>query len=267
MDAHMSPPKSTNAALMSPTQARVHIWTTWLVPLLVCGALLALLTWAFGGLTLQQPLPIAVATGALCLAHTIVRRALTRLWETRQARSPLAQRVTSAVVALEAGEREGLSRRSMITLLCEQVTTTLHPQHLECAAYDSRSSTYQFIQATAQRIPSAAVAHWITTQPEAVPLVLEARPPQPEPQRQLLDRGIQVIVSLGQSGWLALGPPEHTDQYSKGQLTYLAYFPEHYGWYAVPAILAMMQGKAVPPYMFVENVMITAENVDKWYPE
>lgn len=47
----------------------------------------------------------------------------------------------------------------------------------------------------------------------------------------------------------------------------LAYFPEHYGWYAVPAILAMMQGKAVPPYMFVENLMITADNVDKWYPE
>lgn len=47
----------------------------------------------------------------------------------------------------------------------------------------------------------------------------------------------------------------------------LAYFPEHYGWYAVPAILAMMQGQAVPPYMFVENVMITADNVDKWYPE
>ncbi len=47
----------------------------------------------------------------------------------------------------------------------------------------------------------------------------------------------------------------------------LAYFPEHYGRYAVPAILAMMQGKAVPPYMFVENVMITADNVNKWYPE
>jgi ribose transport system substrate-binding protein len=47
----------------------------------------------------------------------------------------------------------------------------------------------------------------------------------------------------------------------------LAYFPEHYGWYCVPGIVAMMQGEPVPPYMFVENVMITPDNVDKWYPK
>ena len=47
----------------------------------------------------------------------------------------------------------------------------------------------------------------------------------------------------------------------------LAYFPEHYGWYCVSAIVAMMQGEPVPPYMFVENVMVTPDNVGKWYPK
>ncbi len=45
----------------------------------------------------------------------------------------------------------------------------------------------------------------------------------------------------------------------------LAYFPEHYGWYTVSAALAMMQKQPVPPYMFVENVMVTPDTVGKWY--
>ena len=47
----------------------------------------------------------------------------------------------------------------------------------------------------------------------------------------------------------------------------LAYFPEHYGWYAVSAAAAMLQGQPVPPYMFIENTMITPDNVGKWYPK
>jgi ABC-type sugar transport system substrate-binding protein len=47
----------------------------------------------------------------------------------------------------------------------------------------------------------------------------------------------------------------------------LAYFPEHYGWYAVSAAVAMIQGQPVPPYMFIENSMITPDNVGKWYPK
>jgi len=47
----------------------------------------------------------------------------------------------------------------------------------------------------------------------------------------------------------------------------LAYFPEHYGRYCVAAACALMQGQAVPPYMFVKNEMITKDNIDKWYPK
>jgi ABC-type sugar transport system substrate-binding protein len=47
----------------------------------------------------------------------------------------------------------------------------------------------------------------------------------------------------------------------------LAYFPEHYGWYCISSILAMMQGQPVPPWIFIENVVITPDNVNKYYPK
>jgi len=46
-----------------------------------------------------------------------------------------------------------------------------------------------------------------------------------------------------------------------------AYFPEKYGEYLIPAALAHMYGNPVPPYMFVENVIITPGNIDEYYAE
>ena len=47
----------------------------------------------------------------------------------------------------------------------------------------------------------------------------------------------------------------------------VAFFPERYGEYLVPASLALMKGDAVPPFMYVENEIITKDNIDEWYPE
>jgi ribose transport system substrate-binding protein len=47
----------------------------------------------------------------------------------------------------------------------------------------------------------------------------------------------------------------------------VAFFPEHYGEYLVPASVALMNGYAVPPFMYVENEIITKDNIDKWYPQ
>jgi len=44
-----------------------------------------------------------------------------------------------------------------------------------------------------------------------------------------------------------------------------AYFPEKYGEYLIPGALAYMYGNPVPPYMFVDNVIITPENIDEYY--
>ena len=44
-----------------------------------------------------------------------------------------------------------------------------------------------------------------------------------------------------------------------------AYFPEKYGEYLVPAALAYMYGNPVPAYMFVDNVIITTDNIDEYY--
>jgi len=46
----------------------------------------------------------------------------------------------------------------------------------------------------------------------------------------------------------------------------IAFFPEKYGEYVVPAVCAILQGQPVPPYIYVENEIITKANIDKFYP-
>ncbi|MBM3705267.1 MAG: sugar ABC transporter substrate-binding protein [Actinobacteria bacterium] len=46
-----------------------------------------------------------------------------------------------------------------------------------------------------------------------------------------------------------------------------AYFPEKYGEYLIPGAVAYMYGNPVPAYMFIENVIITPENIDEYYPQ
>ena len=47
----------------------------------------------------------------------------------------------------------------------------------------------------------------------------------------------------------------------------VAFFPDRYGEYVVPAVCAILTGHPVPPYIFVENEVITKENIDRWYPK
>jgi len=47
----------------------------------------------------------------------------------------------------------------------------------------------------------------------------------------------------------------------------VAFFPERYGEYLVPASVALMNGQVVPPFLYVENVIITKDNIDQWYPK
>ena len=47
----------------------------------------------------------------------------------------------------------------------------------------------------------------------------------------------------------------------------IAYFPEKYGQYLVPAVCAFLLGQPVPPHLYIDNVVITRENIDQYYPE
>lgn len=47
----------------------------------------------------------------------------------------------------------------------------------------------------------------------------------------------------------------------------IAFFPERYGQYIIPAICAMLNGEAVPPEIYVENKVLTKENIDQYYPK
>ena len=44
-----------------------------------------------------------------------------------------------------------------------------------------------------------------------------------------------------------------------------AYFPEKYGEYLIPGALAYMYGNPVPAYMFMENIIITPDNINEYF--
>ncbi len=46
----------------------------------------------------------------------------------------------------------------------------------------------------------------------------------------------------------------------------IAFFPEKYGDYLIPAALAHIYGNPVPPYIFMENAVITSGNIGEYYP-
>ncbi len=46
----------------------------------------------------------------------------------------------------------------------------------------------------------------------------------------------------------------------------VAYFPEHYGEAIIRLARLMLQGRPVPPAVYTRHVLITAENVDRYYP-
>jgi len=69
-----------------------------------------------------------------------------------------------------------------------------------------------------------------------------------------------VIITLGCD---ELGQSQLRDGLTDASI---AFFPEKYGEYVVPAACAMMLGQPVPAYIFVENEIITPDNVDEYYP-
>ena len=45
----------------------------------------------------------------------------------------------------------------------------------------------------------------------------------------------------------------------------IAFFPEKYGRYLIPAALAHIYGNPVPPYIFMENAVVTSDNIEDYY--
>lgn len=55
-----------------------------------------------------------------------------------------------------------------------------------------------------------------------------------------------------------------TNPYYAGSV---AYFPEYYGRYLIPAIIRMMDGEKVEGPILLEHVAITKDNIDQYYPQ
>ena len=47
----------------------------------------------------------------------------------------------------------------------------------------------------------------------------------------------------------------------------VAYFPENYGQYLIPAAIAIANGNPVPADILMDHIMLTPENLDEYYPQ
>jgi len=75
------------------------------------------------------------------------------------------------------------------------------------------------------------------------------------------DPANKIVITLGVD---ELGQSQIRDGLSDAGI---AFFPERYGEYVIPAVCAILTGNAAPPWIFVENEVITKANIDKWYPK
>jgi ribose transport system substrate-binding protein len=70
-----------------------------------------------------------------------------------------------------------------------------------------------------------------------------------------------IVVTLGVD---ELGQSQIREGLSDGGI---AFFPERYGRYVIPAVCAILDGHAVPPWIYVENDVITKDNIGQYYPQ
>ncbi len=75
------------------------------------------------------------------------------------------------------------------------------------------------------------------------------------------DPANKIVITLGMD---ELGQSQLRDGLSDAGV---AFFPERYGEYVVPAVCATLKGAPIPPFIFIENEIITKANIDKWYPK
>ncbi len=115
---------------------------------------------------------------------------------------------------------------------------------------------------------NAAMADVLASIPDAENFVLTSI------NEQTMDGCISAIQTAGRwdpDNWVII--TQGVDDVGQAQIREgltdagIAYFPERYGEYLIPAASAFLQGHAVPPFMYVDNEVITAENIDEWYPE
>ncbi|HEY9595957.1 MAG TPA: substrate-binding domain-containing protein, partial [Spirochaetia bacterium] len=75
------------------------------------------------------------------------------------------------------------------------------------------------------------------------------------------DPGRLILVSYGCDD---IGRRQIRDGEVDGSV---AFFPERYGEYILPAVCALLEAQPLPPYIYIDTELITADNVREYYPE
>ncbi len=225
----IQPPPSIGELWRKRIRQRTRAWNYLTIPIIFLGifAILWSLTAFLGGtITARDPfklLIIAVLLGAATIAG---RWGLHYLEIRRSQKDPLFQKVTQATAQITEKAAAGQTREEIISVLCTELMNIFAPRPLETVLYDSLAHDYH-ISTTGQTLAANnPLVEWLLKQKPAAPISLpaDALPAAlREAQTTLLERGLILIIPLGNSGWVGLGTPANVPAYTETERTFLTH--------------------------------------------
>jgi len=202
------------------TQTEPHTWAAWLIPLLLASPILWLLQLALNELALTSALNLVTTAVVLAGFLEAARRAVYAVGRARARRSSLSVTAPGAIAAVQKADASGEGQAAILKTLHEQIALAIHPTSQQTTLYNPRSQGY----CTTGEQPVLSSTHsfveWIMRQAVAVPISCDRIPPG-EQADHLRDQQVQVVIPLGEPGWITLGRPRGSESYSGGQLSFL----------------------------------------------
>jgi signal transduction histidine kinase len=221
-------PESITKILRTQVRQRTHLWDYILIPVLIAGTFIGL--WAlislFGGtLSLQKPEHLIITTVALSLI-ILAGRWVYRYLETRSLEMhPLIKSTLEGITHLETIAESSHSREEIVEALRVEIENCFHPQRTEIAMLH-QTSYYHITGTDVSLTASNPFVEWLIRQPVGLPITLPVQNLPGEAQTTqtaMIDRGIILLTSLGQQGWVGLGAPEAATTYNEAQQSLLQY--------------------------------------------
>ncbi|MBN2003001.1 MAG: GAF domain-containing protein [Anaerolineae bacterium] len=222
------PPTSIGELWRKRIRQRTRAWNTLTIPIIVLGifAILWLLAELFGGaIAAHNPFALLISAIALSTVVIVGRWGFHYLEISRSQKDPLFQKVTQATSHIAEEAATGKTREGIVGVLYAEIMDIFAPRPLETALYDALAHDYH-ISTTGQTIAAGnPLVEWLLKQPIAVPIPLPVSTMPTtalrEAQETLLERGLIMIIPLGNSGWIGLGTPTNVLAYTDTERTFL----------------------------------------------
>ena len=202
------------------TQTGPHTWGAWLIPLLLASPILWLLTLALNELALTSALKLVITALVLAGSLEAARRAVYAVGRARARRSSLSVTAPGSIAAVHKADASGEGQAAVLEVLHAQIALAVHPTSQQTTLYNPRNQEY-CTTGEESALPTAhSFVEWIVRQAVALPISCN-RIPAGEQADHLRDQQVQVVIPLGEPGWITLGRPRESESYSRGQLSFL----------------------------------------------